>query len=300
MSERRRFCENCGAEVSEATNFCPSCGAAQRPDPQVPGGPPPQAPQPGSITTPAADVPPPPQDAPRGAAATAWRGTRLGCGILAILVLLLIIRNLLGGGEEETADSPAEQGERDRGAEEQREAAPEPEPEREPAPEPEPEDPNPHFGDGTHRVGEDIPPGMYRTREGSPGCYYARLAGFGADLDDILANNNTDAPAIVTIEPTDVGFESRDCGTWTQDLSAITQSKTSFGDGAYIVGTDIEPGTYRSSGSSGCYYQRLSGFNNDLDSIIANANTDTPAVVTIEPTDKGFETKQCGEWTRIE
>jgi sugar-specific transcriptional regulator TrmB len=156
------------------------------------------------------------------------------------------------------------------------------------------------FGDGTYQVGTDIQPGTYRTREGSPGCYYERLSGFSGEMNEILANGVTDAPAIVTIKPTDAGFQSQGCGTWTKDLSAITESETSFGEGAYIVGTDIEPGTYRSSGSSGCYYERLSDFTGDMNSIIANGVTDAPAVVTIAPTDAGFQSSDCGTWSKLE
>lgn len=161
-------------------------------------------------------------------------------------------------------------------------------------------DSNPNFGDGTHQVGTDIQPGTYRTKEGSRGCYYARLNGFSGELDDILANGNANGPAIITIEQTDAGFQSRRCGTWTQNLSAITESRTSFDEGAYIVNTDIEPGTYRNSGSSGCYYQRLSGFSGGLENIIANENANEPTVVTIAPTDAGFESQRCGTWTKIE
>lgn len=157
----------------------------------------------------------------------------------------------------------------------------------------------PHFGDGTFVVGKDIEPGTYRTRVASPGCYYARLKGFGGSVDDILANENTDFPAIVTIAATDKGFQSESCGTWTKDLSAITTSKTSFGDGMYIVGTDIHPGTYKSSGQQGCYYARLSGFGGSTDDIIANDNTDTPAIITIAATDKGFQSENCGTWTKM-
>jgi hypothetical protein len=157
----------------------------------------------------------------------------------------------------------------------------------------------PHFGDGTFVVGKDIQPGTYRTRVASPGCYYARLKGFGGTVDDILANGNTDFPAIVTIAATDKGFQSEGCGTWTKDLSAITTSKTSFGDGMYIVGTDIQPGTYKSSGQQGCYYARLSGFSGSTDDIIANDNTDAPAIVTIAATDKGFQSENCGTWKKM-
>jgi hypothetical protein len=155
------------------------------------------------------------------------------------------------------------------------------------------------FDDGTYVVGQDIQPGTYRTQGASMNCYYARLSGFGGTLDDIIANNNTDDPAIVTISDTDKGFESTNCGTWTKDLSAITTSNTSFGDGMYIVGTDIQPGTYKNGGQSGCYYARLSGFGNTTDDIIANDNSDTPVVVTISADDKGFQSNRCGTWVRV-
>ncbi|MGH2496986.1 MAG: hypothetical protein ACRDIV_19985 [Ktedonobacteraceae bacterium] len=155
------------------------------------------------------------------------------------------------------------------------------------------------FADGTFQVGSDIQPGTYRTQSGSSGCYYARLKGFSGTIDDILSNNNTDDPAIVTILPSDKGFESQNCGTWTKDLSQITTSKTTFDDGMYIIGTDIEPGTYKNAGSSGCYYARLSGFTGTIDSIIANNNTDAPAIITIAASDKGFESTRCGMWTKL-
>lgn len=156
-----------------------------------------------------------------------------------------------------------------------------------------------HFGDGMFVVGKDIQPGTYRTREGSSNCYYARLRGFGGSISDIIANENTDDPAIVTIARGDKGFESRNCGTWTKDLSRITSSKTSFGDGTYFVGTDIEPGTYKSSGQPNCYYARLRGFGGNTDDIISNENTDTAAIVTIAPGDKGFSSTRCGTWKKI-
>lgn len=155
------------------------------------------------------------------------------------------------------------------------------------------------FGDGMFQVGKDIQAGTYRTREGSANCYYSRLSGFTGALGEILANDNTDAPAVVTIAAGDKGFQSTSCGTWTADLSQITQSKTSFGDGEYIIGTDIEPGTYKSSGSAGCYYARLSGFSGSLDEVVANDNTDAAAIVTIDAGDKGFQSTRCGTWTKM-
>jgi len=176
------------------------------------------------------------------------------------------------------------------------------EPEQEPEPpKPEPQEPSfATFGDGTYQVGTDVQPGTYRTRVGSPYCYWERLRNFSGGINGILANGGTGTPGTVTIEPTDVGFTSEGCGTWTKDLSAITTSKTSFGAGAYIVGTDMDPGTYRNSGGRNCYWERLRGFNGSMNAIIANGGSSNPSIVAIAPTDAGFQSNGCGMWTKLE
>jgi hypothetical protein len=74
---------------------------------------------------------------------------------------------------------------------------------------------------------------------------------------------------------------------------------TSFGDGTWRVGADIQPGTYRSTGTQVCYWERVRDFNGALGSIVANDNVSGPAVVTIAPSDAGFSSKRCGTWTRV-
>ena len=155
------------------------------------------------------------------------------------------------------------------------------------------------FGDGTFHVGAGIQPGTYRTRVAAPlGCYWERLSGFGGTIDEVIANDFTAGTSVVTIAPTDAGFSSSRCGTWTTDLSPIVLPGAAFSEGTFIVGTDLAPGTYQSSSSvSGCYWARLSGFSGALDDIIANDFTDAPAIVTISPTDVGFQTNDgCGSW----
>lgn len=167
----------------------------------------------------------------------------------------------------------------------------------EPTPTPTPEAPG--FSDGSHVVGTDVKPGTYRLRTAPSGsCYYSRVSGFSGELNEILANENTSYPAVVTIKEADKGFISTRCGRWSEDISRITASMTTFENGIFIVGTDIEPGTYKSTAASGCYYSRLSGFSGDMSEIIANNNTDTATVVTIAKTDKGFKSSRCGTWTK--
>jgi hypothetical protein len=99
VSEGRRFCENCGAEIGETTNFCPNCGAAQAPKVEVPADPPPETPEAGRISTPEVPgVPPPPQ-----AGGRSWgKIIGIGCGALVLLLLLVVACTVVvasrGGG----------------------------------------------------------------------------------------------------------------------------------------------------------------------------------------------------------
>jgi hypothetical protein len=98
----RRYCGNCGNELSDDDQFCRSCGTPVH--------------QAATVPTPEAevDVPPPPQPGGAGGAAVPQQpaqqgfGRRhpilLGClGVFGLLVVLIIIGAALGGGGDETA-----------------------------------------------------------------------------------------------------------------------------------------------------------------------------------------------------
>lgn len=69
-----------------------------------------------------------------------------------------------------------------------------------------------------------------------------------------------------------------------------------FGEGTFEVGTDIQPGDYRSDGATSlCYWERLSGFDGELASIITNGNL-APEIVTVAAGDAGFTSQGCGDW----
>ena len=154
------------------------------------------------------------------------------------------------------------------------------------------------FGGGTKRVGTDIPAGTYRTRVSVSDCYWERLKGFSGELKDIITNSFSTGYQVVTVKSTDKGFNSSRCGKWSSDLSRVTSSMTSFGQGTFIVNTDIKPGTYRSTKGSSCYWERKSNFTGTLSSIIAN-NFGQRGYVTIKSTDKGFYSQSCGTWSKI-
>jgi hypothetical protein len=156
------------------------------------------------------------------------------------------------------------------------------------------------FGEGQKIVGTDIQAGTYRSAGGT-GCYWQRVSGFGGTLGEILANDNAAGPTIVTIAPTDKGFSSQRCGQWIPLGGPVTASPTApFGAGTFVVGKDIAAGTWRSNGTTSCYWARLKGFSGQLGEIIANDNVTGSAIVTIAASDTGFTSARCGTWTLLQ
>jgi hypothetical protein len=72
------------------------------------------------------------------------------------------------------------------------------------------------------------------------------------------------------------------------------------GNGTFLVGSDVQPGTYRTSGGSPCYWARLRSLSGALDAIVANDMAQGPAVVQISKTDKAFQSKGCADWHAVD
>ncbi|KKD09954.1 hypothetical protein TN53_00185 [Streptomyces sp. WM6386] len=77
---------------------------------------------------------------------------------------------------------------------------------------------------------------------------------------------------------------------------------TSFsGEGEYLVGEDIKPGTYKTAGPEGqfgCYWERAKDASGEFGSIIANNNLKGPGRVTLN-SGEYFKTNRCQEWKRV-
>ncbi|MCZ2826015.1 MULTISPECIES: hypothetical protein [unclassified Modestobacter] len=155
----------------------------------------------------------------------------------------------------------------------------------------------PGFGDGTYLVGTDISPGRYRA-DGARSCSWQRLSDLTGDYDAVLAWEFPDGQAYVDVLPTDVAFATDDCGRWTPATGDVPDVSGAFDDGAYLVGSDIQPGTYRALGGSGCSWQRLSDLTGDYDAVLAWEFPDGQAYVDVLPTDVAFATDDCGTWNR--
>lgn len=89
--------------------------------------------------------------------------------------------------------------------------------------------------------------------------------------------------------------------------AAAEPATTMPGDGLYLVGVDILPGTWEAPGTPdqqyGCDWRRLwklAGDNSDPEFIIANDFTRvTPVRAEIKATDVAFKTTNCGPWRMV-
>ena len=145
------------------------------------------------------------------------------------------------------------------------------------------------FGEGTYLVGAEIAPGRYRSTSSSASCTWFRLPSFswytvirppssgsgggpytGSDgktpvLGWIDASGYQSLAAIVDIKAADIGFTSFGCGVWSP-LTPLIAPGQPFGDGTYLVGSEVAPGRYRTtSASNSCYWVRLGGFGDRYD-----------------------------------
>lgn len=97
--------------------------------------------------------------------------------------------------------------------------------------------------------------------------------------------------AAVTASEKDVRKREKAVGIIEREIEANTIP----GDGIFQVGKDMKAGTYRTSGSSGCYYAVLSGLGGALSDIVDNNNIDGPAIVRLS-SGRYFEVHNCAEW----
>ena len=161
--------------------------------------------------------------------------------------------------------------------------------------------PSTWFGSGSWMVGAEVRPGLYSARLGVDYiCFWGRYSDFTGSAEDLLAAGVAQNNALVLVEESDVGVYSDGCGTWV--LASALPERTavdSFGDGVYLVGSEVLPGTYMSSSrkDQSCIWSRLSGFRGTEIERIATVSSDSVALVTILESDAGFRSWGCETWS---
>lgn len=125
---------------------------------------------------------------------------------------------------------------------------------------------------------------------------------FGISLLLSIISGSTRPPASTTLQPQQQQTQTEKPKEEAPKAAETEKPKgpaTSFGDGTYLVGSEIAPGTYKSDNKSGfCYYERLSGVTGSFGDIITNGSPKGPAIIEIPATDKAFRTSGCGTWVK--
>lgn len=132
----------------------------------------------------------------------------------------------------------------------------------------------PIIGAGTYVVGAEVEPGVYRASR-----YWARLDASGDIIDNDLIG---DGFGIVVIQPTDSFIEFTGEAIAVDEFPAIDPIAMGYEGGTYLVGSDIEAGTYRVTASDGVAY--AARLDNTLD-IIDNDLNEGSVIIVVQPTD---------------
>lgn len=146
--------------------------------------------------------------------------------------------------------------------------------------------------EGTHLIGIDIEPGIYVGLAGDDilsSCYWERLNGLSGEFDDLIANDNSEGLYYVEILPSDKAFKTA-CEMLPIDVVPAPEAFLKvLTAGTYLVGRDIEAGTYRGEAGDdfleSCYWERQSCVLGEFDCVIANENATGQFFVEVLPSD---------------
>jgi hypothetical protein len=161
------------------------------------------------------------------------------------------------------------------------------------------ETPNPNLvAPGTYLVNVDIQPSIYKGGAGAglfSSCYWERLKDLTGSFDAILANDNSVGQFYVEVKNSDYALKT-DCELVR--LDPIPEHTGEYPQvittGTYLVGYDIQPGTYKgqagSDAGSSCYWERLQSVAGGFDAILANDNATGQFYVQVLPSDFALKT----------
>jgi hypothetical protein len=157
--------------------------------------------------------------------------------------------------------------------------------------------------------------GLARARQGTSDNKGIAIAGIACSAIGLLiciiyaaafASAVSDAPSRSMPTTTiDSGRSAPVAEAVTATTSALPTG-TIPGDGFFRVGTDIQPGTYRSTGAQEgifefCSWSTKKGAVSNSDTVdFGTANANEPMVVEIGKNTKGFQTSNCEPWVKVE
>lgn len=109
-----------------------------------------------------------------------------------------------------------------------------------------------------------------------------------SDLEDAVAEERT------RIQEREDELDQREAAIKVDEQTFAANSIP--GDGTFVVGKDVQPGRYQSTGNTSCYWARL---NANGDDIIDNDISSGSSVVTVAASDGLIKTSGCNTFTKI-
>ena len=163
---------------------------------------------------------------------------------------------------------------------------------------------NPYkFLPGTHLVNSDLQPGIYQGKAGTgmwDSCYWERLSDLSGDFDAIIANENSEGNFYIEIKETDYALTVRCPITLIEGIDVPESFLTSLEPGMYIIGRDIQAGTYKGQAGDdfmdSCYWERMRSVTGNFSDIIANDNAIGQYYIQVSPSDFALKIRCPVEW----
>jgi subtilisin family serine protease len=132
-------------------------------------------------------------------------------------------------------------------------------------------------------------------------CVWERLNA----SDVVLGADWGTGQRVATAKSTDDSFRSMDCGTWVRHHPGmVIPRSTTPQDGVYVLGDQLERGTYVTPGPAtagkSCRYAFIKEFTGleDRSNLVSHRIVDEATTITMPSTAKGFETSGC-HWYRV-
>ncbi len=113
------------------------------------------------------------------------------------------------------------------------------------------------------------------------------------------------APPAATSAPNGAGADIATPAAAAPAQTATGGARTSFGDGTWVVGEDIQPGTYKSAGAKAgifelCSVTTLAGDTSDAPIIDwVTANVDEPLRIKVTGKVKAVKASGCEDFTKV-
>ncbi|MFD3836602.1 hypothetical protein ACFWWC_10125 [Streptomyces sp. NPDC058642] len=119
----------------------------------------------------------------------------------------------------------------------------------------------------------------------------------------VSANSGDDSGDSTSSDKGSSASAQTKAGGEKEAAQAAEQKKVAFeGDGDFQVGSDVKPGTYRTSGNDDgmCYWERAKDSSGEMDSLLANDNVTGTSYVTVKASDKLFKSSDCNDWEAVD